>query len=249
MTAKKTWRQSPNLATCPNCGFIAADLAQWRYPYSNHDYYETIDRSAINPGRPYITHRINQILKHVGSGRAVDLGCGLGETAIAMEQAGFDAHGVEESRNAINILQKEYEGVHWHNMSIVQYLEDKKSIFDVISFFHVLEHIPNPRMVCQLAADALRPSGLLVVEVPDVAGGQALLRGKHWQHWLPHHVNYFSSNTLRKLFFSLGLIYAGMETKYHMGYPQGIEWRDAMHRTLANLGLNDIITTYWHKAA
>jgi hypothetical protein len=60
-------------------------------------------------------------------------------------------------------------------------------------------------------------------------------------------VNYFSIDTLQSLLFPLGLAYQGMEVKYHLGYPQGIGWRDAIHKMLARLGLHDIITTYWRK--
>jgi SAM-dependent methyltransferase len=248
MTGIKPWKPRLNLLTCSNCGFVTADLNEWKYPYSNLDYYEATEPRAINSERPYINHRINQILKFVCGGRAVDLGCGLGETAIAMSRAGFETHGVEESSNAINFLKKEYKGIHWHNESIIQFLENKRSCFDVISLFHVLEHIPNPAVACRLAASALRSKGLLVVEVPDVSGGQARLRGRNWRHWLPHHVNYFNLSTLRALLIPLGLSYESKEVKYHLGYPQGIWWKDATHCALAQLGMHDIITTYWQKS-
>jgi len=101
--------------------------------------------------------------------------------------------------------------------------------------------------VCKMLADALCPKGLLVVEVPDVSGGQARLRGRKWQHWLPHHVNYFNLATLSRILVPMGLQYAGIEVKYHLTFPQGIVWRDAIHAMLAHLGLHDIITTYWLK--
>lgn len=243
----KLQKPGMSIIRCTQCGFIAADLAEWEYPYAEHDYYANIDQNVINPKQSYIHHRVERICRFVKEGRAVDLGCGLGETAIALRDAGFEAHGVEESENAIVFLRKNYPKIQWHNSRIEPFLDKRRDAFDVITLFHVLEHIPRPKAVSQMLATALRSKGLLVVEVPDVSGGQARLRGQHWQHWLPHHVNYFNIATLHRLLVPLGLKYVGMEVKYHLGFPQGIAWRDAIHGTLAHLGLHDIITTYWRK--
>lgn len=248
ITSGVLWRK-PGLSVvrCRQCGFLAADLDEWQYPYTDHDYYTKIDPIEVNPGRPYIQHRVSQIRRFIKEGRVIDLGCGLGETAIALRCAGFEAHGVEESKNAITFLRKDYPEIQWYNSRIEHFLNKSRLAFDVITLFHVLEHIPSPQIVSQKISTALRPNGLLVIEVPDVSGGQAWLRGKHWQHWIPHHVNYFSLATLHRLLLPLGLRYVGMETKYHLGFPQGIIWRDAIHGTLAYLRLHDIITTYWRK--
>lgn len=248
MGSAPVW-QKPGLSVvrCPNCGFYAADLAEWQYPYVEHDYYGEIDPAVVSPERPYVRHRLRQICRYIKHGRAVDLGCGLGETAIALARAGFETHGVEESENAIAFLRNNFTEAHWHNTRIEPFLEVTAGTFDVITLFHVLEHIPRPRAVCKMLTDALCSRGLLVVEVPDVSGGQARLRGRKWQHWLPHHVNYFNLATLSRILVLVGLRYAGMEVKYHLTFPQGIVWRDAIHGMLAHLGLHDIITTYWLK--
>lgn len=240
--------QKPGLGVvrCPVCGFYGADLTEWHYPYANDDYYKTIDPAEINPERPYVRHRVREIAKYVQSGRAVDLGCGLGETAIALARTGFSVQGVEESINTVNLLRKNFPEVQWHNAKIDEFLR-VQSGFDLITLFHVLEHVPMPRMLCESIDRSLRHGGLLVVEVPDVSGGQACLRGWGWQHWLPHHVNYFSQETLCRLFEPLGLELLNIEYKYHFGFPQGIFLRDLIHGSLARLRMHDIITTYWRK--
>ena len=243
-------RPGVSIVRCLNCGFIANDLGDWHYPYAEQDYYPSIPSVDVRPDRPFIRHRIQQIQKLAVEGRYVDLGCGLGETAVAMAQAGFAAEGVEESTNAVSYLQQHYPTVVWHNQRIDHFVETMPAVsFDVITLFHVLEHIPQPRDLCVQLNRLLRVDGLLVVEVPDVTGGQARIRGWRWQHWLPHHVNYFGRNTLRSLLEPLGFELVQEEVKYHLGFPQGIWWRDVVHGTMARFGLHDIITTYWRKIA
>lgn len=243
-------RHGASIVRCSHCGFFANDLDRWHYPYSEQDYYTEINPTEVRPDRPFILHRVEQIQKLVVSGRSVDLGCGLGETVVAMSQAGFAAEGVEESTNAISFLKQQYyPKIAWHNQRIDHFVESMPAAsFDVITLYHVLEHIPLPRSLCVQLTELLRTGGLLVVEVPDVSGGQARIRGWQWQHWLPHHVNYFDLRTLSRLLAPLGLQLVQVEVKYHLGFPQGIWWRDAIHEFLARIGFHDIITTYWRKS-
>ena len=112
-----------------------------------------------------------------------------------------------------------------------------------ITLFHVLEHIPQPRRFAEVCKNALNPGGILIVEVPDVYGGLAKLRGRKWEYWLPHHVNYFGVKSLRHLFEPIGMHLIKSERLYHFGWPQGILWKDIIHGILAFIGINSIIRT------
>ena len=234
------------LRKCSACGFYSVDLNGWKYPYKNKDYYQDTCSIVINSDRPFYNYRVRHIGKFASGKLAVDLGCGLGETAVALAKAGFEAHGVEESANAITLLRQRFPFVTWHNSRIETFLQNAEH-FDVITMFHVLEHIPRPASVCRAVSNSLAKDGVLVIEVPDVSGGQARLKGWDWHYWLPHHVNYFSLATLRRLLEPLGFQLVHFETKYHFGFPQGVRWRDMVHSILNLIGLSDIITTYWRK--
>lgn len=241
-------RPGLSVVGCPSCGFRAADLAEWQYPYSERDYYAVIDPASVQPDRPSIRHRARRVRHLVASGRAVDLGCGLGETVLALTHLGFIAEGVEESPNAIRFLSHAYPEVLWHRKRVGVFLcESPDRHYDLVTMYHVLEHIPRPEAFVPQLARILRSGGWLVVEVPDVSGGQARLRGWNWHHWIPHHVNYFNVYTLRRLLEPQRFKLRAVEAKYHSNFPQGIAWRDAIHAALAFIGLHDVITTYWQK--
>lgn len=78
---------------------------------------------------------------------------------------------------------------------------------DVVVFDNVLEHVHDPLALASAAVATLRPGGVLVIIVPNVADMRQLYppwRDRH--HWQPHsHINYFSARHLRELFARHGL--------------------------------------------
>lgn len=228
------------------CGFITMDLQAWDYPYANQDYYSNHAPDLSSSIKPFISHRVEQIKRRLKSGTVADLGCGLGETVIALSEAGYNAIGVEESPTAVNLLRESYPQVHWENRTIREYLQQCNP-HDGITLYHVLEHIPNPKRVCALLKENIRPGGLLVIEVPDVGGGRAKLSPRKWGYYLPHHVNYFTVDTLAALVEPLGFGLTGFERKYHFGWPQGVWWKDGIHRAFAFLRVNSVVSSYWER--
>ena len=103
----------------------------------------------------------------------------------------------------------------------------------------------EPGKVCRLARERLRSGGVLAIEVPDVSSGQARLRGNNWGMYIPDHVNYFTTATLRRLLEPIGFRLVGKERKYHFAWPNGVWWRDVMHEALSAVGMHSIITTFW----
>lgn len=237
---------SSRVLKCANnkCDFMGLDLETWIYPYSKKDYYQNIEREVINPDRLFINKRIEFINRYIKKGKFAELGCGLGETTIAVSKAGFEAWGVEESRNAISYLKKKYPKIHWICNRLEAFLNSNKR-FDIIALFHVLEHIPNPQKLIPHLSKSLKKYGYMVIEVPDVKGGLAYLRGKKWEYWLTHHVNYFSLNSLKRLLEPHGFRLVEKQNLYHFGYPQGVLWKDVVKGFFAKIGINNIIRTIW----
>jgi SAM-dependent methyltransferase len=69
--------------------------------------------------------------------------------------------------------------------------------FDVVTMFHVLEHVPDPVAVVRRTLEWLAPSGLLIIEVPNAGGLGASVFGRAWSGLdLPRHLSHFTPDTL-----------------------------------------------------
>jgi SAM-dependent methyltransferase len=144
-------------------------------------------------------------------------------------------------------LRTRYPGVDWHCGEISAFLRERPNRFDIISMFHVLEHIPKPKLTVDLVDRSLRKDGLIVIEVPDARGGVARLTGSRWDYYLEHHVNYFDVRSLKRLFGQFGYRMIFLEKTFHFSFPQGNVVKDFVKRKLAEIGLNSIIRTAWKK--
>ncbi|MEZ0089144.1 class I SAM-dependent methyltransferase [Streptacidiphilus sp. EB129] len=77
--------------------------------------------------------------------------------------------------------------------------------YDVVSMFHYLEHSRDPHRELAAAREALRPGGLLLIEVPDPQCRYARLLGRWWLPWLqPQHLNLVPVANLRERLGTLG---------------------------------------------
>ncbi|WP_166144288.1 bifunctional 2-polyprenyl-6-hydroxyphenol methylase/3-demethylubiquinol 3-O-methyltransferase UbiG [Methylosinus sp. RM1] len=228
------------------CGFRFFDLAKWSSPYDDGDYYAHW-RPCDVVVNPWNKARVDMVGRFKSKGRVAELGCGIGETALAFRNAGYDVVAVEESRRAIDFLKGRYPDIDWRESSIFPFLEENRRSFDVLSLFHVLEHIPEPRRVVARLDFSLRDGGVIVIEVPDASGGVARLAGDDWDYYLDHHVNYFDVRSLTKLFGAFGYRRVHLQRTFHFAYPQGHGPKDAVKGALAWLGLNSIVRTVWRK--
>jgi 2-polyprenyl-3-methyl-5-hydroxy-6-metoxy-1,4-benzoquinol methylase len=226
------------------CGFISVDFSKWQSPFRDSEYYKKEDLQDVSAIPPFIFHRITALKRHLPGGLVADLGSGPGYTVAALARAGYQAVGVEESQNAVTFLKDSFTGAEWRNCKIDDYLREPR-IHDGLTLYHVLEHLPEPGRICRLARERLRRGGLLVIEVPDVKSGQAFLYGDRWGMFIPDHVNYFTTATLRRLLEPIGFKLVDNERKYHFAWPSGVGWKDVAHETLSRIGLHSIITTYW----
>ena len=231
---------------CDACSFYFVDLENWKHPYSNTDYYSSDDLITDPSQLEFIKHRVDQILKYITTGDGVDLGCGKGEVTVQLANKGFNMTGIDDSLNTINNLIEIHKSVNWECNSIEMFLDKCKKV-DLITMYHVLEHIPNPKILINKISNILNKDGIFVVEVPDVGSYKATFEGKNWQYWMPHHVNYFSVDSLKKLIEPLNLELVGVERKYHFCYPLKGKWYNTIHKLFSLIGYNDIIVTYWKK--
>lgn len=143
-----------------------------------------------------------------GSRRILDIGCGPGLFLQRGAERGWSGLGVEPSRQAAEYARS--IGVDVVNATLEEAALEEWAGFDVVHMSEVLEHIPDPVAFSRRAAGLLRPGGILCVVVPnDYNPLQRFLRTECGfnPYWVapPHHLNYFSSETIGKLLERAGL--------------------------------------------
>jgi 2-polyprenyl-3-methyl-5-hydroxy-6-metoxy-1,4-benzoquinol methylase len=136
-------------------------------------------------------------------GRILDIGCGRGHFLGLLRERGWETQGVELCEPAVQHA-RDVLGL---NVSLggfdpVSFADDH---FDVVMFWHVLEHLPKVRDALRGVARILRPGGILVIAVPNIASWQARLSRYHWFHLdLPRHYAHFSERWLTRELEELG---------------------------------------------
>lgn len=92
----------------------------------------------------------------------LDFGCGTGGLLCRVKPIAQKAHGVEpEKRFAENYRQLSLQV--FDNLSLIPH----GSAYDIITLFHVLEHLPDPKTKLAQLSKLLKENGQIIIEVPN----------------------------------------------------------------------------------
>jgi 2-polyprenyl-3-methyl-5-hydroxy-6-metoxy-1,4-benzoquinol methylase len=143
-----------------------------------------------------------------GRGRLLDVGAAGGAFVAEAAARGLRASGIEPTpafaRHAREVL-----GVDVREGTLESAGLDR---YDVVTMWHVLEHIPDPLPQLQRVRAALDDGGLLALEVPNYGSVSATRMGRAWPSLEPEvHVNQFTPGSLRALLERAG--FAGVEVE------------------------------------
>ncbi|MHB1045223.1 MAG: class I SAM-dependent methyltransferase [Thermoanaerobaculia bacterium] len=142
--------------------------------------------------------RARLIDRRARRGRVLDVGCGRGVLPAQLRRRGWDAHGLELSETSATHA-REVLGI----PVFVGPLEEspyEEGTFAAVVFWHVLEHLRDPRSALGRARRLLAPGGLLVVAVPNFESLQARVGGRGWFHLdVPRHYHHFGLGVLARL--------------------------------------------------
>ena len=153
-----------------------------------------------------------------GRGRVLDVGCGRGLLLREFQRRGWDVRGTEMSETAARypreVLKLRVD---------VGSLEDlalPAGHFDAVTLWHVLEHIPDPRVVLAEVQRVLKPGGALFVGVPNFGGWEArLARDKFFHLDVPRHLAHLTRESL-----SRALKDAGLRERGWSGFAPEYDW-------------------------
>ncbi len=159
---------------CTGCGLVWSDprphdprrfyTDAYRLEYKGT--YAPRPKHVLRAGRVALS-RLDKIRPFLRPGlRILDVGSGGGEFAYLLASLGHTVRGVEPNRGYATYAAAEYD------LDIeVGFIGDialQPESYDLITIWHVLEHTEDPGAVLRQLREALRPGGVLVVEVPNV---------------------------------------------------------------------------------
>jgi len=194
--------------SCDTCGLMALKQDSFPSPAAPlypDDYYgngHTKHRLPVNVLRQVLsawkTHRINALIPKRPI-KVLDIGCGDGTFLAQMRKPNVEIYGVELSGTAFNRASR-VENIHLVAAEQLRANTYPEHYFDVITLWHVLEHVPDPCQTLRSCRNWLAPDGYLFIEVPNIASWQAQLFKKNWFHLdAPRHLFLFTPRSLEKI--------------------------------------------------
>lgn len=201
------------IVACVNCNFVYLNprpkVEHISDFYANGAYQPFLStRSAVSGlDRVYlwvrnlmVGRKRRVIEKFVKCGKLLDIGCGTGEFLREMEKHGWSVAGLEKDEKAAEFAQKQY-GLKVTTLEFSQMPYSENS-FDVVTLWHVLEHLYNPLQILRELRTRLKDSGVLVIAMPNInsfdarfykANWVALDAPRHVQHFVPASLQAFCS--------------------------------------------------------
>jgi SAM-dependent methyltransferase len=224
-------RQSHSIIECAACGFKHAlplpEAAAMEGAYRENYYAEEKPTFLAHAAEDQDWFALSQAdkleiferLLPPARRRLLDIGCGPGFFLRTALQRGWDAYGIEPSRQAAaharGLGAEVTEGFFGPQTA------PTLGRFDAIALTNMLEHVPEPIGILTLARDLLDPGGVLCVGVPNdfsplQFAAQAATGVPDWWVAPPHHLNYFDFSSLCGLLTRLGFSIAERTTSFPM---------------------------------
>jgi 2-polyprenyl-3-methyl-5-hydroxy-6-metoxy-1,4-benzoquinol methylase len=201
-----------SLRTCDGCALVfapayadPADIYVDGYLSGETDFGLDIMHPLF---QEYLAHvarrRLTLIEKVARPGSLLDVGCGTGEVLLVARERGWDVHGVEPVEASATFAVRE------RGLDVRAALLEESGLpertYDVVTAFHVLEHMTDGLGFLRMISRWARPGGHVVIEVPNWRSIHRRAYGDTWPGLRPlEHVAHYAPRTLRASFRRAGL--------------------------------------------
>lgn len=198
-----------DIMVCEDCGLLyttpkPSDEKLGDY-YKSDDYYSHQENKKGFIPRVYeavksvnLKHKIAIATQGKEPDRLLDVGCGVGDFLHYAEQNGWQCTGAEPSEDAASIAKKRIKA----EIMLPKDLEKlPDESFDVITMWHVLEHVSDLQWQVNQLNRLLKKGGRLVIALPNFRSYDAQYYKDKWAAYdVPRHLNHFSQDSIAKIF-------------------------------------------------
>jgi len=187
---------------CPSCG-----LYQNGTLYTPNEYDGVYDHIYGPRRRKKVftaSMRLNRVaaVVDIARPRMLEVGCSIGTTLEAARNRGWDATGVDVSAEAVQLCRdRGLAGIATDGNE----LPFDDASFDVLTSWHVIEHVADVRQTLADWRRVLRPGGVMVLETPDASSPKVRRRGTRYaKFWKPEHTYTFDPRNLGRFVAQAG---------------------------------------------
>lgn len=200
-------QESFALVRCTKCNLIFTnprpDEDKIASYYSHENYISHTNRAnnltnlAYKVARHFtLRSKFRLIKKYTSKTRLLDFGCGTGTFISYLQKKGFDVTGYEPSPEANQVAS------HLTHTEILTSLPQlkKQEKFDIITAWHVIEHVHDLKATIKTLRKALTKKGLLILALPNINSLDAKYYGTHWAALdVPRHLYHFDKHSVELL--------------------------------------------------
>lgn len=182
------------------------------------DYYKSEDYISHTDAKRNLFEKVYHLVKgvslkrklklinsfHTDKKKLLDVGCGTGDFLQVAKQNDWIVSGIEPNENARALANKKTNN---SVFEIEQLLKFDSESFDVITLWHVLEHLPKLNEHISVLKKLLKPNGRLVIAVPNYKSFDAMHYKNFWAAYdVPRHLWHFSQTSISKLFSKVDMV-------------------------------------------
>ncbi len=197
-----------HICECLNCGLLYTmprpskdKIGEY---YKSEEYYSHqenkkgfIPRLYENVKKVNLKHKYKLATNGLTTGKLLDIGCGVGDFLHTAEAHGWQCTGVEPSEEAKAIARQ-------RTQAKLMSSEDQEQLpdesFDVITMWHVLEHVDDLRWQIAQLQRLIKQNGRIVIALPNYKSYDGQFYKEHWAAYdVPRHLSHFNRTTLAKI--------------------------------------------------
>ncbi len=201
-------KESFSLKKCTQCGLLHTvpqpDIEQLGRYYQSSDYisHSTDNKSFMNVvydiiRRSTLRSKLALIKKYSEGTNLLDIGCATGVFLNYCQSQGYNVKGIEPEAKPREFAINEYK----LDVGNLDYLSSiKNQSIDIVTMWHVLEHVSDIKERMQVIHKILKDSGTAFIALPNPQSYDAQYYKNYWAAYdVPRHLYHFTQKSFHSL--------------------------------------------------